>query len=268
MIIICHTEPGYSNQLFQNAYALAFAKDNKSSFYNCTNRDWKKYYHLRFQLLKPIIKLLSKWRYKIPLTWQSKFKIGYIDFSDEESASANYGLLKKHNIVFLSGWYFRHSLLQYRSCFKKTYTLRKKYYQKNHLYRMLLNLKRENYTVYGIHARRGDYQFWEGGKYYFDWSVYAEKKLQIRDFYNSGAKVKFIIFSNEKVPESIIDTDTIISKEAWYLDHHLMGMCDYLLGPPSTFTMWASFIGGAKLSFLKSAEQKIEISDFEDYYGK
>ncbi len=267
MIIICHTEPGYSNQLFQNAYALAYSKENKRLFFNTTNKGWSKYYYVKKPLFSLIIGALNKWRYKIPLSWQKKFKIGYINFSKEESVNTEYSKLEKHNLVFLSGWYFRHPLSQHRDYFQKRFCLQKKYYANNKLCLLVQQLKSENYIICGLHARRGDYQIWEDGKYYFDWKVYEEKKQQIKALFAPDTKLKFMVFSNEKAPEFINGHDTIISEETWFMDHHLMGMCDYLLGPPSTFTMWASFIGGAKLSFLKSAEQKIKISDFEEYYG-
>ena len=41
-----------------------------------------------------------------------------------------------------------------------------------------------------------------------------------------------------------------------------MSMCDYLIGPPSTFTSWASFIGNVPTYHIKNKYKKIELSDF------
>jgi hypothetical protein len=72
----------------------------------------------------------------------------------------------------------------------------------------------------------------------------------------------FIIFSNEviliKENENII-----ISKNKWYVDHFLMGQCDLLIGPPSTFTLWASYIGKVKYFHIENKSGKISIDDFK-----
>lgn len=53
-----------------------------------------------------------------------------------------------------------------------------------------------------------------------------------------------------------------VSKCKWYEDHSLMSMCDYLIGPPSTFTSWSSFIGNVPTYHIKDKYKKIELSDF------
>lgn len=69
-------------------------------------------------------------------------------------------------------------------------------------------------------------------------------------------KVKFIVFSNEshsfKNSESIL-----VSNNTWYLDHHLMSLCQYLIGPPSSFTLWASYLGKIPLYHIKDKKEKI-----------
>jgi hypothetical protein len=41
-----------------------------------------------------------------------------------------------------------------------------------------------------------------------------------------------------------------------------MAHCDYLIGPPSTFTLWASFAGGAKYFHIESGGRGIDLRDF------
>jgi len=41
-----------------------------------------------------------------------------------------------------------------------------------------------------------------------------------------------------------------------------LSKCDYLLGPPSTFSMWASFIGDVPLRLIKGAEENIQMDQF------
>jgi hypothetical protein len=49
-------------------------------------------------------------------------------------------------------------------------------------------------------------------------------------------------------------------------DHWLMSKCDYLMGPPSTFTLWAAFMGKKLLAFIVNSESVIRIADFQ-YHG-
>jgi len=59
-----------------------------------------------------------------------------------------------------------------------------------------------------------------------------------------------IVFSDDHV---VFTRDLIISQNPWYIDQHLMTRCDYLIGPPSTFTLWASYVG--KVPFFQIEKQ-------------
>lgn len=65
-----------------------------------------------------------------------------------------------------------------------------------------------------------------------------------------GLKVRFEIFSDENAVRSAEDDQT------------LMSQCDYIIGPPSTFSTWASFMGKVPLLHLYSAGQKVKLSEF------
>ena len=43
---------------------------------------------------------------------------------------------------------------------------------------------------------------------------------------------------------------------------HAMSLCDYILGPPSTFSGWASFMGRVQRLQLKSRDQAVRLEDF------
>lgn len=264
MIIICHTEPGHSNQLFQNAFAWAYAKEKKRFFANCSDIKWWKYYKGGRPFLSILLNALTQYRYKIPLFIQRILKVGYINMDSYETMQEKTGQLSSFNIVFLSGWFLRVPLEKYRTILREKFVLRKKYYKKNQLVSKVTSLKDSGYTVVGIHIRRGDYKNYEDGKYFYDFELYLDKIQELRNILNR-TKIQFILFSNENVPKEINGHDIIVSTEEWFIDHHLMSKCDYLLGPPSTFTIWSSFIGGAKLCLLQSPKQLITLKDFQEY---
>ena len=264
MIIICHTEPGYSNQLFQHAFAWAYAKENKHLFFNASGISWWKYYHDGRPFLSPLLSLLSRYRYKIPLVIQRILKTGFINVDSYETMQEKTQQLANYNLVFLSGWFLRVPLEKHRDRLKEKFALRKKYYSKNLFVNNVKTLKEEGFILVGVHIRRGDYRNYEDGKYFYDLSLYLEKVEELRDLLKKE-KVKFILFSNESIPDHPKTEDILISQEEWFIDHYLMSNCDYLLGPPSTFTIWASFMGGAKLCLLHDPNRPILLTDFKEY---
>lgn len=113
-------------------------------------------------------------------------------------------------------------------------------------------------VVVGIHKRRGDYRTWQGGKYFYGDEVWErvmkemeeEIKVKVRGEGEEGVKVRFEVFSDENAVRSAEE------------DQDLMSQCDYLIGPPSTFTTWASFMGKVPLLHLMSADQTVRLSEF------
>lgn len=111
----------------------------------------------------------------------------------------------------------------------------------------------------GVHVRRTDYKEWKGGRYWYSNDVYERVMDEVR---KALGEVKFIVFTDE--PESLSPrlrdlNDPMTTPER---DQYLMSKCDYLIGPPSTFTAWASFMGKVPLLHLESNEQKVRMEDF------
>lgn len=117
-------------------------------------------------------------------------------------------------------------------------------------------------VVIGMHVRRGDYKYWNNGKYYYTNNYYAA----IAEALQSQLKgnIKFFIASNEptdellsKIPNSFSLNISAIS------DLQSLSMCDYIFGPPSTFSMWASFYGQVPCKFILPDDEVWSINDFE-----
>lgn len=119
-------------------------------------------------------------------------------------------------------------------------------------------LKRENGEfLCGIHIRRGDYKYWQGGKYYYENWVYIKYAREITKAYQ-GVRVRFILFSNEEVEEvnwRAARLQYSVSKEDAVTELCMMSLCDLLAGPPSTFSAWASFVGNTKRYVIDHADQ-------------
>lgn len=119
-------------------------------------------------------------------------------------------------------------------------------------------------VVAGVHIRHGDYKSWRGGEYYYPVSRYAE---WMRDFAAQfpGRKVAFIVCSDE--PRSLEEFPGLsveLGNAGSALgDMDALSRCDYMFGPKSTFTQWASFYGNTPLQLLYSANDALEVQKFQ-----
>lgn len=115
----------------------------------------------------------------------------------------------------------------------------------------------------GVHIRHGDYQGWRGGEYYYPVSRYAEWMRQFAAQF-PGRKVAFIVCSDE--PRSLEEFPGLtvgFGAGSALGDMDSLSRCDYIFGPQSTFTQWASFYGNTPLQLLYSADDALELQKFQ-----
>ena len=125
---------------------------------------------------------------------------------------------------------------------------------------------REGFDItIGVHIRRGDYVDFKDGKWFYSDAVYAQKLLSINELdVFKDKKIRFVICSNEAInSESFAALSVVFELRHFVEDLHLLSLCDYIVGVPSTFSMWASFYGQRPLLQLNHAEQIIDFDDFK-----
>lgn len=112
------------------------------------------------------------------------------------------------------------------------------------------NSKRK--IVVGLHIRRGDYQEWQGGHYFFSWEQYERVARAIVNQYGID-NISLLVCSNEALPERFLnDISYASSREDAVVDMYALGACDLIVGPPSTFTGWPAVILGTPLCNIGS----------------
>lgn len=114
----------------------------------------------------------------------------------------------------------------------------------------------------GVHIRQGDYQRWQGGKYCFDTSAYA---AVMRRFAATmpEKRVRFLVCSNAKQDERLFEgLDYAMGNNHPLEDMYAFAQCDLLIGPPSTYTAWASFYGSVPLFVLHDSSVTFCSDDF------
>lgn len=118
-------------------------------------------------------------------------------------------------------------------------------------------------TLVGVHVRRGDYSKWQGGKYYFHlddyYSFMSVLSLQIPN-------ALFVICSNENFEfENPSKLRITYSKGNALADLFLLSSCEYILGPPSTFSGWAAFAGNSNILFVQNKNQAVSADSFHPF---
>lgn len=128
---------------------------------------------------------------------------------------------------------------------------------------LIANLRKQSDMVIGIHIRRGDYKDWNEGRFYYEISQYRDVMLRLQSLY-SDKKVSFFISSNEKLDKEQFEDCVcdFYQNGSPILDLHTLSLCDKLVGPYSTFSRWASFIGDKPIYFIEDIHEKITDNSF------
>lgn len=116
----------------------------------------------------------------------------------------------------------------------------------------------EDIYLIGVHMRRGDYKNWRGGAYYYsdrEYKKYMDAFSEIVD-----KKCAFILFSNEEINVNNFSGSgykVIVAKGSAAEDFFTMSKCDYLIGPPSSFSGLASFYGRVPRYMMENSKSNL-----------
>lgn len=301
MVLACPAAD-HSNRLFQNAYFEAFCIENNIKYYNPTFWDMHRYYVSPCKLLsslKDIPYLFPMLFANTKLQWW--FRGVFFDIIHEGTDQPTrfkriyrvmnkfFRVMHKHYERYrnrtVDGFEIRNGdkipryVRGFRDPNSKTadlevltkthrdeialrYKLKKKYYRNIILIDLIDEAKECGKTVIGVHIRGGDYETHLGGKYFYSDDVFQKAIDHLRkQITKVGGEVVFILFS-DRTTNIDLTNDVFLSLNDWYVDHYLMSICNYLIGPPSTFTKWASFIGSVKLYHMQTRDDMPNIDDF------
>ena len=136
---------------------------------------------------------------------------------------------------------------------------------------MVAELRKEAEVVVGVHIRRGDYATWNDGRFFYELEEYRQFMLRVNELYNN--KAAFFISSNEDFPLETFEGCNCrrFGKEpsGAILDLYTLSLCDRIIGPFSSYSRWASFIGEVPLCFLETKDQTFTEQSFSkitDYF--
>ena len=125
--------------------------------------------------------------------------------------------------------------------------------------------KNSDVITVGVHLRRGDYRTFRNGELYFDDAVMIRWLKHLSETMESGKSVRFALCSNEKID---IETykrnglDVFTPGGSGIEDLCCLSLCDYVMGPPSTFSFWAAMYGNKKRCILDDRDKVFNWGDF------
>lgn len=123
---------------------------------------------------------------------------------------------------------------------------------------LMLETKKKYDIIVGMHIRRGDYATWEGGIYFYSFELYASVCREIINQF-PNERVIFMIASNEQVPDnSFVGIDYFQTPQSTPTqDLYALSLCDYIIGPISTFSRFAAFRGDVPIAFITNSNGDI-----------
>ncbi|MDX6477008.1 MAG: hypothetical protein QOH95_2519 [Gaiellaceae bacterium] len=120
--------------------------------------------------------------------------------------------------------------------------------------------------VVGVHRRRGDYAHWNEGRFLFPDAAYGRVMRSVADAL--GKDVSFLVCSDEPVdPDTFPGVQVTPGPGSPIVDLQALSLCDYIVGPPSTFSAWASFMGDVPRYELHDPDSPVTHESFKEVGG-
>lgn len=102
----------------------------------------------------------------------------------------------------------------------------------------------------GVHIRQDDYRQWKNGVHFYETERYAQWMREHLER-NPGRKVVYLVCASNALNEPLFAGLPIVKGPGFPAgDLHALSLCDKIIGPPSTFSAWASYHGGVPLCVL------------------
>ncbi len=107
---------------------------------------------------------------------------------------------------------------------------------------VLKKARRDVDVLVGVHVRQGDYRTFRNGLSFFTSQEYLDVMRKVVMLF-PDKKIGFVVCSNEKQDGNFSELQVTPGPGDPLGDLYSLAGCDYIIGPGSTFTQWASFYG-------------------------
>ena len=268
MIIISNRPGQLGNLIFIYANFLAYGLENSISVSNPSFYSYKNYFTFTSGFSFSKNKIFYTFCYYFArILFKLKIKttlITSLALNWSETVNLDHAPQLNSSLCFVQGWLFRSDklVLKHKKKIVAFFTPAEKF--KNQLTSFFSQFNKNEFLI-GIHIRLGDYKTFENGKYHYSTDDYLNAIKQLALLFKDRDP-HFIVCSNEKVN---LNTEEIQELKITYgpghelLDMYCLASCHHIAGPPSTYTMWASFYGNVPLYVISDIKKGISINDFK-----
>ncbi len=177
--------------------------------------------------------------------------------------------VQQKKLIFTYGWRFR----DYANLKKNAIVIRDFFRpipsHQTQIDRLIAKARAQADILVGVHMRRRDYRQWRGGVHFYSDQVYLQKMQQIDAQLRMRGKIAlYLLFSDEIIQtNNFLKLPIMPGNNQVIEDLYSLAACDYIIGPPSTYTMWASFYGQTPRMEIRESSQKIILDNFEIAQG-
>jgi hypothetical protein len=283
MIVIAAKYGQLGNRLFVFAHFIAFAMERGQKVANLSFEEYAGFFQatkddlfcrypgkpsplkaraLRGLLYGLVYRLTNSLGYR---NWKSRLwgvvridEDEYYDLSSESFVS----LAESKKFILTQGWMFRDKA----NFFKHADAIRlffRPVEEVQNSFDALIERARDACDVLvGVHIRQGDYRNFMEGKYFYEADEYIRLMKKIEQLFG-GKRVRFLVCSNTDLDRKIFEgLDFTFGSGQVVEDMYSLARCDYIAGPPSTYTLWASFYSKVPLYMVEDPARGVAIEDF------
>lgn len=218
---------------------------------------YKFFYYLGRFLNKTNIN--NKFIQSIYLSWNE-----YMNINNESIRKK----LQQTPIIILQGWQFRcpDLLAKHKTIIQQH--LQIKYEYLSDVKKIIEQIKLSYDLIIGIHIRQGDYRTFENGKYFYTLHQYIQIIQYTKDTLFPNKNIFFYLCSNEKQDTQLLKKELsnipyLLSNYEFIKDLYALTQCHYIIAPPSTFSMLASFLGNLPLYMIETYHTHFNKNDFK-----
>ncbi len=260
MRVICDAPGQTCNRLWTYvasvAQCIAEQKRMVILFFDWTIEDFPNLLNARFIYFP----LWQKWYLKHGNGWNN-----YKGLTWKVTHNKNWDRIFKF-FGFTKGWqtrtdtrYIQQTLPQLKQIFRPKVEIMQK------VENIVACLREDSDIIIGVHIRRGDYATWHKGRFFYELGDYHKFMLRLKQLYKDK-RVSFFISSNEDFSLSVFEGCNCKrfgnEPSGAILDLYTLSKCDLIIGPFSSYSRWASFIGEVPLCFLETKEQQFSDNSF------
>lgn len=270
MIIISNKPGQLGNLLFIYANFLAYGLENNVTIFNPAFYQYSNYFKSTSKFYFFVNRLVYVFCF-ICARILVKFKVKNsqltaISINWDERVDLNYEPRLTSRFCFVQGWLYRSDKLMIKHKQNIAHFFEPQKVFKSKLKDFFCqHFKINEEIIIAIHMRLGDYKNFENGKYYYSMAQYLEIINKLALLF-SPRNPHFLICSNEQVSLNEKETNNLKITSApghELLDMYCLANCNYIAGPPSTYSMWASFYGNVPLYMIEDVEKEINLNDFK-----